>query len=221
MKFTKTHENLLIITVIIIAFFFWNSIFIFPIKLITVILHEFSHVLAILITGGKVISVEITNNLGGVTRSENSNEIVVLCCGYLGSIIFGCLTYLFAHKQKLSVGFLSFISLAIFVFGIILINNDFGKISSLAIAAVFIGMIFIKNQTVLSIILKTIALINISYVINDVIYDTFLTTNIYSDAVRLEQLTGLNDWLWGCIWLLIASAALYFILHHMLKMKKK
>jgi MFS-type transporter involved in bile tolerance (Atg22 family) len=107
------------------------------------------------------------------------------------------------------------------MFGLVLIKNDFGRISAIIIAVVFLGLFFIKKQTALSIVLKIIALIHISYVINDVIYDTFLTTSIYSDAVRLEQLTGLSDWVWGGIWLLMAAIALYFILHHMLKPGKK
>ncbi|MBA4318022.1 MAG: hypothetical protein C0412_06445 [Flavobacterium sp.] len=221
MKFTKTHENLIIISIIIIAFFFWHSIFVFPIKLITVIFHEFSHVLAILISGGTVISVEITNDLGGITKSVNTNETVVLCCGYLGSVILGISIYLFSHKQKQSRIFLSFISLIIFLFGLIAVKNDFGKFSSVAISFVFLAMILIMNPKLFSIILKTIALINISYVINDVIYDTFLQTSFFSDAVRLEQLTGINDWIWGAGWLLVAAAAMYFIVRHMLKLKKK
>ncbi len=221
MKFSKTHENLIIISIIIAAFFFWHSIFVFPVKLITVIFHEFSHVIAILISGGSVLSVEITNDLGGITKSVNTNEIAVLCSGYLGSVLFGVSFYLFSHKQKQSRGFLSFISIIIFLFGLMAIKNDFGRIFSFVFSLLFIGMIFIKNPIVLSIILKIIALINISYVINDVIYDTFLTSGIYSDAVRLEQITEINDWIWGSIWLLLSAIAMFFIVRHMLRLKKK
>lgn len=219
MKFTKTHENLLIILIIALSFFFWESLLLFPVKLVSVILHEFAHVIAILCTGGTLLSVEITPNLGGLTSSKNTNELIVLLCGYPGSVLFGIVTYFFAARQKYARYYLIAAGLLFLLFGLICIKNEFGIISSVIISAVFLSLLMIRNQTVLSIILKTIALLNISYVINDIIYDTYLTTNLGSDAVRLEQLTGITDWVWGTIWIFIAVCALLLMIRNLIKRK--
>ncbi len=221
MNFTKTHENIVIIIVIAAAFFLWNSIILFPLKLIPVIFHEMAHVIAALATGGYQISVQITNDLGGITSSKASNEIVVLTAGYAGSVIFGSAIYYSALKPKILRPASAAISVLFLAFGLIFIKNEFGIIASLSIALFFGAIFFIKNQTVLTLILKIIALINISYVINDVIYDTFLSTNIYSDAVRLEQITGFNDWLWGALWIAVALIALLLIMKNMLNYRTK
>jgi hypothetical protein len=215
MKFTKTHENLIILLLITVSFFFWHSVILFPIKLVSVIFHEFSHTIGVFCSGGYLLSVQITNDLGGITNSKNANEVIVLLCGYTGSVIFGILTYIFAIKQKYAKFYLTAVALIFLSFAIFFIKNNFGIISSIAIALFFICLLLIKNRQVFGIILKIIALLNISYVINDVIYDTFLTTNLYSDAVRLEQLTGANDWVWGAIWILFALCVLFFIVRNM------
>jgi hypothetical protein len=221
MKLTKTHENIFILLLIFATFFFWQSVILFPFKLLSVIFHEFAHVVGVYCSGGYIISVQITNDLGGITSSKNANELSVLLCGYPGSAIFGVLTYIFAVKQKYVKYYLVAISLIFLSFALFFVKNEFGIISSVIISAFFACLLFIKNQTVLGIILKIIALLNIAYVINDVIYDTYLTTNLYSDAVRLEQLTGVNDWLWGTIWIAIALCSMFFIVRNMLRTKRK
>ncbi len=221
MNFTKTHENIIIILVIIASFIFWNSLVLFPVKLIAVVFHEMTHVITALITGGIVEAVTITTDLGGVTTLRNANEIPVLAAGYPGSLILGIILYLSLKKEKLTPFILGFISLLYILFPIFFIKNQFGIFSSLGIALFFGALIFLKQKSILSITLKVLSLLSISYVINDVIYDTFLTSSLYSDAVRLEQLTGINDYLWGSLWILLAVTALTIIIWNMFRLRKK
>ncbi|MBD3306499.1 hypothetical protein GF339_08865, partial [candidate division KSB3 bacterium] len=50
----------------LLAVVFWNSIFIYPIKLFVVVLHEFSHGLAAIVTGGSIVRIEINQQIGGM-----------------------------------------------------------------------------------------------------------------------------------------------------------
>ena len=221
MNFTKTHENIIIILVIIASFIFWNSLVLFPVKLIAVVFHEMTHVITALITGGAVEAVTISPDLGGVTTVKNANEIPILAAGYPGSMILGIILYLSLKKDRLTPYLMGFLSLLYTLFPLFFIKNQFGIFSSIGIALFFGALIFLKQKTLLSITLKVLSLLCISYVINDVIYDTFLTSSLYSDAVRLEQLTGMNDYLWGSIWILLAAAALTMIIWNMFRLRKR
>lgn len=221
MNFTRTHENIIIILSIIISFIFWNSLVLFPVKLIAVVFHELTHAITALVTGGIIDSVTITPDLGGITSIRNVNEIPILIAGYPGSLLLGIVLYLSLKKEKIIPYVLGFVSLLYLLFPIFFIKNQFGIFSAIGIAVFFGALIFLKQRVILSIILKVLSIICISYVINDVIYDTFLTTNLYSDAVRLEQLTGINDYLWGSLWIFLAASAMTMIVWNMFRLKKK
>jgi len=219
MKISKNLEIFLIALILIAAFIFWDSFILFPVKLFAVIFHELSHVIVSLFTGGSIKSVEILNSLGGITSGTQSNEVAVLLTGYPGSLILGIVLYLSAKHEKAPLFILPFISLLYFLFGIFYVKNSFGIITSVAIALFFALLILVKNKSILHLILKTLSLLSIVYVINDIIRDTFMTTNLYSDAVRLEQVTGVSDKIWGAGWLVLALTALVFISINMLKKK--
>jgi len=217
MKFSKIHESLIVLCVIFLVFLFWNSPIVYPVKLLSIYFHEMSHSIVTLITGGKVTYVGITSNLGGITNSQGASDSAVLISGYLGSTIFGILTYLFSSKRDFSRVYLVFLSILFLAFSTFMVKNSYGVVAGVIIAVIFFALVFIKNQIFLSILLKIIALINMAYVINDVIHDTFVTVNIYSDAARLEQLTGYSDNIWGILWIAVAVIAFIIILWDLLR----
>lgn len=220
MKFSKTHETIIIILIVIAAFIFWDSLFLFPIKLVSVIFHELSHALVGFISGGSITSVEITNNLGGITSCSGTNEVAVLISGYTGSLLLGIILYFTSCNEKAPILVLPLTSLLYLGFGVFFIKNSFGIISAIIISLCIFALLFIKRKEFTSLILKILSLLLISYVINDVLRDTFVNPNLYSDAVRLEQLTGVNDWIWGAGWLAAAVISLTLIIWKIFRLKK-
>ena len=69
--------------------FFWDTSFVYPLKLFVVLLHEISHGLAAVLTGGEIQAVEITPQQGGVCRCPGGNVFFTLSAGYLGSLLWG------------------------------------------------------------------------------------------------------------------------------------
>jgi len=221
MKLTKTHESLILLIILGLSFIFWNSIVLLPFKLLSVIFHESSHIIAAYCTGGSVASVEITEKLGGITNISKGNEVIVLVSGYTGSILWGLIIYLFSLNKKSARYILASISIFFILFGLIFIRNNFGIAAAVILSLTFAGCAFITNKPALSIILKSVSLLNIFYVIYDVIYDTFFTTNLYSDAARLEQITGTNAELWGIGWVFVAVCVVLLISKDIFNLKKK
>lgn len=74
-----------------LALFFWNSPLLWPIKLFVVLLHEISHGLAALLTGGGVERLLLTQDEGGLAFTRGGNRFLILSAGYLGSALWGVL----------------------------------------------------------------------------------------------------------------------------------
>lgn len=80
--------------VVIIAIL-WNVPYVrwslWPFKMLVIAFHEFSHALAAILTGGKVKSISLDPNEGGVTHMLGGKGGVTLPAGYLGSSLIGAL----------------------------------------------------------------------------------------------------------------------------------
>ncbi|KAG8900093.1 hypothetical protein FRC01_010269 [Tulasnella sp. 417] len=67
-----------------------------PLKLYVIGWHELCHMLAAMLSGGKVTSVTIDPMLGGCTRVDGGKPAIILSAGYFGSTILGGLYVLAA-----------------------------------------------------------------------------------------------------------------------------
>ncbi len=68
---------------------FWNTFFMKPMKLIAVFVHEMSHATACWWTGGKVETIEVYNNEGGVTKYRGGRRWLIIPAGYCGGAFWG------------------------------------------------------------------------------------------------------------------------------------
>lgn len=80
--------------VVIIAVL-WNVPYVrwslWPFKMLVIAFHEFGHALAAVLTGGKVQSISLDPNEGGVTHMLGGKGGITLPAGYLGSSLIGAL----------------------------------------------------------------------------------------------------------------------------------
>jgi len=74
---------------IVANFVLWNSVFIKPMKLVAVFVHEMGHATACWITGGKVNKIEVYDNEGGVTEFQGGCRCLVIPAGYVGGAFWG------------------------------------------------------------------------------------------------------------------------------------
>lgn len=81
----------LIISISLVLIFYWNSEYLYPIKLIVVFLHEISHALAVIFTGGHLENIQIFLNESGYVRSSGGIFFIIAIAGYIGSIFWGSL----------------------------------------------------------------------------------------------------------------------------------
>ena len=90
-----THKNNILLLVGLLAIYIalkyipYGDTILYPINLIVTFLHEFGHSFFAVITGWRVISIEINANGSGLATTAGGIYSIILMGGYIGSAIFG------------------------------------------------------------------------------------------------------------------------------------
>ncbi|MFN8390689.1 MAG: M50 family metallopeptidase [Bdellovibrionota bacterium] len=201
-RFTqRVHPGWLVIGAVL--FVLWDTPAVTPLKLFVVFLHELSHALAGLATGGSVVDIQLDSMEGGVTHTLGGSRLVTLGAGYLGSLLWGgCIMLLAARTswdRRLSV-IIGSLTLALTVF---YVRNLFGLFfgASFGIALVLTG--FYLPLEANDILLRFVGFTSCVYAVLDIKSD-ILDRSIESDASMLAELTGIPRILWGIFWIALA-----------------
>jgi hypothetical protein len=205
---------------ITMLFIFWHTPFVYPIKLFVVLLHEISHGIAAILTGGSIVKIEISADQGGLCVTRGGGRFLVLTAGYLGSMLWGGLILLAAGRTKMDKSVTTLISLIILGVTLLFIRNFFGLIYGIGFGiAMFLAGWLLPN-VVNDFLLKLIGLTSVLYVIFD-IKDDLLTASIggMSDATMLSREFFGTVTFWGLLWMGIALAMAYGFIR-MLVIKK-
>lgn len=220
-KLKKKHkrqlEFWLMILITVTSFFFWNSIFIYPIKLFVVLCHEICHGLTALFTGGYVVSLEINSYLGGQCTTGGGVPFIIASAGYLGSLGIGSLLFFSGYNSKLGIYFLTSLSV---IFLLFTANYMEGTLTSVA-AFLFAVLLFISPRYlpdyVNSFTMKTLGLISSIYVLIDIKEDLITLEYRESDAEILAALSGIPAIVWGFFWLLITGGVIFLLIRYSVK----
>jgi len=205
-------QIIILIILTILSFIFWNTIVVYPVKLFVVLLHELSHGLAAILTGGKIIKVEISYLIGGSCTTQGGSPFLIANAGYLGSILLGGLLFVQSTKSK-NIKFIGlFLSLSIFLITFLYIRNSFGIIFGISFSFILFLLTFILPKKILEWILKFIGLVSCFYVLIDIKEDLFSNPPKGTDANLLYQITGINAIFWAVLWGILALIAIIFFL---------
>src|SRR5438105_3028388 len=81
----------------------WYTPVIAPLRFFSVLVHECSHAIAGIATGGSVDRIVLRAESGGVTFVHGGNPVIFGSAGYLGSVLFGCL-FLYLSRFRRHAG---------------------------------------------------------------------------------------------------------------------
>jgi hypothetical protein len=201
---TDTKVLLTLLGMFIFVMIFWNHSFIYPIKIFVVMLHEMSHGLAAELTGGDMMKIELSPQIGGVCWSRGGIRWIILPAGYLGSMFFGGLILLGAartrHDKEIST-FIGIIMIALTLYGV---RNTFGIVFGLLFGGAMILAGYILSEQLNDILLKFIGLTSTCYAVIDIKEDLISRTVPGSDAFEMSKIIPLPPVVWGVIWIVIA-----------------
>lgn len=184
---------------------FWYSPAVYPLKIFVVLLHEISHGMAAVATGGTIERIILDPMEGGACFCPGGNAFLTLSAGYLGSLIWGLLLVAvssrFPRGSRVAVavvGALVLLLTASFVrsaFGV-----GFGLLFGLALVGAARFLPALANR----LLLMALGLTSALYAVLDIKSDVLDRPELESDARMLAEVTGIPTIVWGVLWIGVA-----------------
>jgi hypothetical protein len=200
----KYLELSVIFAVVIVSFFLWNTLLIYPIKLFVVMWHEISHGIAAIFTGGRVHAIEFSLELGGKCLTEDGIPFIVASSGYLGSVVIGASLFRTSYDMKAGRWLCTGLAILLVLFAANFVTTLFGGI----VSTIFAVLLFVSPRYLPTIIhnylWRSLGLMSVIYVIIDIKQDILINTYIKNDAHMIAEITGISATIWGVLWFFTA-----------------
>src|SRR5687768_1809148 len=190
----------------------WPTIWIYPLKIFVVFLHELSHAIAGAATGGSIQRITLDPYQGGATYVNGGNAFVMLSAGYLGSLLWG-LGLLLVARTRPRVGRTVLLVLGALLVAttVLFVRSGFGILFGLLFGlALVIGARRLPDGGII-VVLTTLGLTSALYALFDIRDDILRRPEIESDAHMLANLTGVPTLVWGFFWVGLALAACWLV----------
>jgi hypothetical protein len=188
--------------------FLWDTPIIYPLKIFVVLLHEMSHAMAVVGTGGTLDRITLDPYQGGATYFTGGNAFLALSAGYLGSLFWGGLMFSAAQTRWVRTDWVNgAIGLVVILLTVFFVRSAFGIVFGIFFGTAMIAAARNIGTTWNRRLLLTLGLTSALYAILDIKDDVLDRPEVRSDAHMLAELTGLGTTtMWGMLWITIALA---------------
>lgn len=184
----------------------WNTPVAYPLKIFVVLLHELSHALAVVSTGGTITEITLDPYQGGATYFTGGNAFLALNAGYLGSLLWGAAMFTVARKQRIRTDWVNAtIGAMVVLLTLAFIRNGFGFVFGIFFGVAMVTASRKIGPAMNRRLLLTLGLTSVLYAILDIKSDILDRPDLESDAHMLAEMTGVGTTtLWGVLWIAIA-----------------
>jgi len=191
----------------------WDTVLVYPLKIFVVLLHETSHAVAAVATGGSIQRITLDPLQGGACHCPGGNAFLTLSAGYLGSLLWGGLMISAARSQRVKTGVVNgLIGGLVIGLTILYVRNGFGIAFGIAFGLAMVGASRKLSANLNRSLLLTLGLTSALYAILDIKSDVIDRPELQSDAHMLADLTGVPTVAWGVIWIAVALAFSFWLL---------
>jgi len=186
---------------LLVLWVLWPTIFVYPLKIFVVFLHEFSHALAALATGGQVASITLDPREGGATWVRGGNRFITLSAGYLGSLLWGLLLLAVArYRPRFTRAAVQALGMLTILVTLVYVRSIFGVVFGL----LFGGALYLAGRRLrpqaAGLVLSALGVTSALYALLDIRSDILMRPGGLSDAAMLAQMTGIPAIAWGLLW---------------------
>ncbi len=191
-----------VVVLALVVYLGWSTPFVFPLKIFVVFLHELSHGLAAVLTGGSIVRIELSSNEGGLCTTRGGWSFVITSAGYLGSLLFGALLLLVGARARPDVQrfVLGATGAVVALATILWVRTPFGFFWGLGAGAVLAAVAAWLPPGAAVFSLRLLGVTSCLYALWDIASDLILRTDPRSDASALARTTGIPAIVWGLLW---------------------
>jgi len=176
---------------------------VYPFRLFGTFVHELSHGLAALATGGKFVRFSVHPDLSGLAWSAGGIRWIVASAGYIGSAVFGGFIVLLAARGVPARWILTGLGVLMALLCLLYVRNLFGIATGLALAgALIVAGVYLRGvlADMLVMVLALQALLDgFNSLFN--VWRLSGEADVHTDAHTMAQLSGLPAGLWVVIWM--------------------
>jgi hypothetical protein len=183
----------------------WDTVFVYPVKVFVVLLHEISHAVAAIATGGSVERIVLDANQGGAAYTRGGIAFVTMSAGYLGSLLWGVLFVMLGFSRWLRPRWIiGAIGLFVLLVTLSVVRGPFGLLFGIGAGSGLLAAAKYLPQGTNRILLLGLGLTSVLYAILDIKSDILARPHLRSDAAMLYEMTGIHTIVWGFLWIAIA-----------------
>ncbi len=205
---------LLQFALVIVALLLWECPLLQPLKLMVVLIHEMSHGLMALATGGSVQGIMITPNEGGACHTTGGSPVLIISSGYLGSMFFGGLILTASRSRSGSLAVYAILGFVLFGAAFTVVQDGYSRRFALGIAGAAILIATFTPGFLSTAILRAVGTVSCLYslvdIYNDVLSRSAQASQLTSDASALAAITGIHPTTIGAGWLVVSL--FYFLI---------
>lgn len=181
-----------------------------PFKWLESYFHEISHGLAAIVTGGRIVRIELFANGAGLCTTIGGVRFVVAFMGYAGATLWGVLLYALGSSSKKIAILGNGLVLILLALTLLLWVQDL-RTSIIIGSLVLLFVIKLKFGQLLA--LPTIFRLTGLLVLLNSMYSPLylLDGRSLGDGATLAQITLIPELIWVLVWSVLALASLYTI----------
>jgi hypothetical protein len=185
----------------------WDTPLVYPLKIFVVLLHEVSHAMMSVATGGSVDRITLDPLQGGACYCPGGNAFLTLSAGYLGSLLWGGLMLSAARKSRVKADWVNgLIGALVVCLTLLYVRNGFGFAFGILFGLAMFAVSKQLGDGVNRTLLLTLGLTSALYALLDIKSDILDRPEARSDAAMLAEITGIPTAIWGAVWIATAIA---------------
>ncbi len=192
----------------------WNTPVVLPFKILVVFMHELSHGLAAILTGGSIAEISLSPQQGGQAMLQGGNRFLTLSAGYLGSLLLGAMLLLIALRTHADRAVMAGCGLVTLLIAGFYIRDFFPLVFCTLTGTAMLATARYLNRNISDLILRVIGLCSLIYVPYDIFSDTIARSNERSDAYMLAEEFGGPTLFWGGLWLILSVIVIAFCMRY-------
>jgi hypothetical protein len=190
-----------------VLWYLWETPVVYPLKIFVVLLHEVSHAMVSVATGGSVDRITLDPMQGGACHCPGGNAFLTLSAGYLGSLLWGGLMLSAARTSRVKSEWVNgLIGALVICLTLLYVRNGFGFAFGIMFGLAMIAVSQKLGDAVNRPLLLTLGLTSALYAILDIKSDILDRPEARSDAAMLAEITGIPTAFWGVLWIGAAIA---------------
>ncbi|UTS79602.1 hypothetical protein OL67_000649 [Phaeobacter piscinae] len=186
----------------------WSTPAVLPLRILTVFLHETSHAIVTLATGGEVLNLTIDPYEGGSVTARGGNRFLMLSAGYTGSLLIGAALFVIALRTDWDRRILALFGALTLLVAAIYIRDLFALVFTLTTGVLMLATARYLSLAVNDLILRIIGISSMIYAPLDIWDDTIARSYLRSDARMMAEEIGGTTVIWGGLWLVISLAVI-------------